>query len=93
METNNKTAIFHLLVRSRQGIVFEGDVKSLSSYNDEGKFDILAQHANFISLIQKSLVIYDMNNNVKELNLENALLRNRGNYVEVYLGVGRNQNY
>ena len=80
---------FHLIVRSRQGIVFEGEVTSISSFNEAGVFDILSLHANFISLIQKSLVIRDLNNNVREFNVTSALLRNRNNNVEVYLGVGK----
>ena len=80
---------FHLLVRSRQGVLYEGEVSSISSYNEDGIFDILPEHANFISLIQKSLVIRDLVNNVREFNVTTALLRNRNNKVEVYLGVGK----
>ncbi len=82
---------FHLLVRSRQGVLYEGEVSSISSYNEDGIFDILPEHANFISLIQKSLVIRDLVNNVREFNVTTALLRNRNNNVEVYLGVGKRE--
>ena len=82
---------FHLLVRSRQGVLYEGEVSSISSYNEDGIFDILPEHANFISLIQKSLVIRDLVNNVREFNVTTALLRNRNNKVEVYLGVGKRE--
>ncbi|MBU0569241.1 hypothetical protein KKB40_00475 [Patescibacteria group bacterium] len=78
---------FHLKVHSRQGIVFEGEVDSLTSFNEDGKFDILAQHANFISLIKKSLTIVDATGKSREIEVDNALLRMRENQVEVYLGV------
>ncbi len=88
--------LFHLKVSSREGIVFEGEVSSLSSYNEKGKFDILASHANFISLIKKSLTIRadgsdtdDKTNKgvTKEIAFDNALLRVQENKVEVYLGI------
>lgn len=80
-------AIFHLLVRSREGVIFEGDVDSITSFNEEGKFDVLAQHANFISLIQKALTIRESGGKVTEIPVDNALLRSRENKVEVYLGI------
>lgn len=78
---------FHLLVRSREGIIFDGEVGSITSFNEEGKFDILARHANFISLIQKDLIIRDTQGNEKKIVVSNALLRVKENKVEVYLGV------
>jgi len=78
---------FHLLVRSRDGMVFRGEVDSITSYNDEGEFDVLSQHANFISLVQKRLVIRDMQGQIRNINVGSALMRVRDNSVEVYLGV------
>lgn len=78
---------FHLLVRSREGIVYRGDVDSITSFNDEGEFDVLAGHANFISLIQNRLVIRDMEGNMRNIRVSSALMRVRENFVEVYLGV------
>lgn len=78
---------FRLLVRSREGVIFEGEVKSITSYNDQGKFDVLAKHANFISLIQKKLTIIEPDEKVTEIPVDNALLRTRENKVEVYLGI------
>jgi F0F1-type ATP synthase epsilon subunit len=68
-------------------MVFEGEVDSVTSFNEEGKFDILAQHANFISLIKKSLTIRDAAGKLREIKVDNALLRMKENQVEVYLGV------
>lgn len=79
--------LFHLKIVAKDGILFEGDIKSLTSYNDKGKFDILAFHANFISIIYKSVKIVDQKGNSKEMVIEKALLRNKQNYLEIYLGV------
>ncbi|MHA2426602.1 MAG: hypothetical protein ACXADB_00980 [Candidatus Hermodarchaeia archaeon] len=78
---------FRLKVRSREGVVYEGDVTSISSFNEKGKFDVLAQHTNFITLIQKKLIIRDIKGTQKEIEVGNALLRVKDNTVEVYLGV------
>lgn len=78
---------FNLLVRSREGVVFEGEVESISSFNEEGKFDVLAQHTNFISLIQKGLIIREPGKETREIKVNNALLKVKDNNVEVYVGV------
>ncbi len=79
---------FHLKVQSREGVIYENDVESISSYNDVGLFDVLPQHANFISLIKQKLIIKEKNlQQAKEISFDIALLRVRENNVEVYIGV------
>ena len=78
---------FQLTVVSREGVIFEGQVESITSYNEKGKFDVLGQHANFISLISKGLMIRTKDKRVNEIKFDNALLRVRKNVVEVYIGV------
>jgi hypothetical protein len=89
---------FHLKVASREGIVFEGDVDSITSFNEKGKFDVLASHANFISLIKNGLTVREVGGTEgkdtagkkvigKEIGFDNALIRVRENNVEVYLGI------
>ena len=79
--------IFNVLVKSREGVVFQGSVESISSINEKGKFDVLAQHANYISLIEKEITIIDLEGKIKRIPLTNGLIRVRENNVEVYLGV------
>ena len=78
---------FHLKVHSREGVIYDGIVDSLSSFNEEGEFDILATHANFISLIQKKISIRDQQGVEQEIPIDNALLRMRENELEVYVGI------
>ena len=80
---------FHLKVASREGTVYEGNVSSISSFNKKGKFDVLASHANFISLINKGLVIREADEKgpQKEFSFDNALIRVVANNVEVYIGL------
>lgn len=83
----NDNPKFHLLVRSRDGKIYEGDVQSITSFNEKGMFDVLGQHANFISLIKDKLIIADLNGSRKDIPVNNGLMRVRENNVEVYLGV------
>ena len=78
---------FKLLVKSREGILYQGEVESMTSFNEKGEFDILSRHANFISLIRKKLIIRDAQGQQIEIPVHNALLRVKGNSVEVYLGI------
>lgn len=79
--------LFHLKIVAKDGILFDGDIRSLTSYNDKGKFDILALHANFISIIYKSIKIVDSKGIEKEMTIQKALLKNRQNNLEIYLGI------
>jgi len=78
---------FHLKVQDRGGILYDGPVFSITSYNEEGEFDVLPNHANFISLLQKKIVIRDSAKDPKEFNFESALMRVLADNVEVYIGV------
>ncbi len=78
---------FHLKIVAKDGILYEGQIESLTSYNDKGRFDILALHANFISIIYKSIIIVDSKGDKKEMTIEKALLKNKSNNLEIYLGI------
>lgn len=87
MDDDKSKNTFSLLIKSREGLIYKGDVYSLTSVNEQGRFDILPYHANFISLISSILVIGEPGGKKKELKIENGLLRKRRHNVEVYIGV------
>ncbi len=76
-----------LFVRDRDEIVFDGEVKSVSSVNKKGKFDILPKHANFISLVDQTLIARKVAGGEETIKVDEGVLRVRQNKVEVYLGV------
>ena len=47
----------HLRVLTRGEMLYEGDVTSFTSVNELGKFDVLIEHANFISMVKDYLII------------------------------------
>ncbi|OGE37325.1 hypothetical protein A3D79_00070 [Candidatus Daviesbacteria bacterium RIFCSPHIGHO2_02_FULL_39_8] len=48
---------FNVKLASPSSILFEGKAESVTSTNSKGLFDILADHANFITLIENKPII------------------------------------
>jgi F0F1-type ATP synthase epsilon subunit len=48
---------FTVIVMSPSGVIWEGQVMSLSSKNSEGEFDIYPDHARFMTLLEKVPVV------------------------------------
>lgn len=66
-------------------LAFGGYVKSLSSKNSEGNFDILPLHENFVSMILGPVVIIDEAGNRRELAVEKALVEASNNLVKIFV--------
>lgn len=76
-----------LQVRNRQGVVFQGQIRNLTSINDDGKFDVLSYHANFISLINEKLILRLLDGTDRVIKFDRGVMRVVGNNVDVFLGV------
>jgi len=74
-------------VRSRDGVVFEGNALSVSSFNNTGPFDVLGEHANFITLVSKSIKIIKSEKDTQEIDLTNGVMRVYKNIIDIFLGV------
>lgn len=80
-----------VVVRTREKTLFMGDATSVSSRNNKGPFDVLAQHTNFISLISDFILIHPVEGEVQRINVQkDSLLKVRQNRVEVFLGMASN---
>ena len=84
-----KNNLLKVQVRSRQGLVFEGDLFAVSSYNSAGLFDVLPQHTNFISLIKRKVTLRRGDGRTDEIALENGVIMVENNRVVVFLGVAK----
>lgn len=78
-----------VIVRDREGILFQGNAEAVSSFNEKGPFDVLPLHANFISLIRNSVTLKISNSAPKEIALNSGVLKVKENKVEVYVGILR----
>ncbi|HSA83482.1 MAG TPA: hypothetical protein VLF20_01175, partial [Patescibacteria group bacterium] len=52
-----KPPLISVTVKEPEKIVFEGSATTITSVSDKGKFDVLAFHANFIALIQETIIL------------------------------------
>jgi len=74
-------------VRDTENILFDGEVDRISSFNEVGRFDVYPMHANFISIIQKELSLYQQREIVKELKFEQAVMKVKQDSVTIFLGI------
>lgn len=67
--------MLNVVVRDREGIKFDGSAEVVSSVNSVGPFDVLAGHANFISLIRKRVSITESTGKKTEFNVDSGVIR------------------
>ena len=77
----------HLIVRNRDKILFDEDIKAITSINDKGIFDILPEHANFMSLIQKYILIHKLDGTKQRMDINNGVLKIRGSLINCYVDI------
>lgn len=77
----------HITIYTRTGVSLDTDVTNVSSFNDQGPFDVLRAHARFISIIKKRLVMRLTDGTTNSIPVDNGVMRVRENKIEVYLGI------
>jgi F0F1-type ATP synthase epsilon subunit len=77
--------ILYAVVRTKDQVVYQGNVEAVTSYNEKGTFDVLPQHINFISLIKDRLVLHERVNQNKDINMSRGILKVFENKVFVYI--------
>jgi len=73
-----------LQIRKRSGLVYRGYVKTITSQNEKGVFDVLPAHTNFITLIESFVQITLSSGEKKEFNIDTALMKVENNQVEIF---------
>ena len=75
------------IVTPRQ-ILFDGIASSVSSVNSQGKFDILPEHANFITIVENNpIIIHDADKKVFSYNFPLAIIYTAKNIVHIYTNI------
>lgn len=64
--------------------IFAGPANSVSSTNSKGPFDILPQHANFITFVQNPILVRKTGNEVLTFNFPLAIIHVKDNKVNIY---------
>jgi len=80
-----KSEEFKIRISNPHEVVWEGTATALSSENSQGKFDVLSQHANFITIIkEKPITLRFADGTTKEYKFPRAVIYNRNNQVFVH---------
>jgi F0F1-type ATP synthase epsilon subunit len=80
------TAI-HVIVRDRLKVIYETDATAVTTYNETGLFDVLPQHANFISIIEKSIVVHTVDGKKTTISIDNGLVKVKSNTIHFYVNL------
>lgn len=80
--------MLYLKIRDRENVFFQGEIKSLSSTNAKGKFDVLQGHANFITLVRETLIVRPKEGEERVFDVKNGVMRVLQGRIEIFLGMG-----
>ena len=85
--------LIQIKIMTPQQVVFNGPALSLSSKNTDGKFDIIAQHANFITIVEDQPIdIIQPDKRKISFNFNLAIIHNASNIVSVFANILGSQN-
>jgi F0F1-type ATP synthase epsilon subunit len=74
-------------IKSMTTTFYEGPASSLSAANTTGEFDILALHANFITLIERFVILDKRLPTEKKFDIKSAVLSVFNGRVDIYVGI------
>lgn len=77
---------FHLRISNPERTFYDGQAYSLSSANKSGPFDILPDHAQFVSLLDNATVtVHQEDDKTQSYTVNRGLISARGNEVKVFV--------
>jgi len=74
-------------INSPEKFIWEGEAVSVSSVNNNGPFDILPLHANFITIIRNTPIRVNTGQEVKDFTFPNAIIYAHANAVSIYTNI------
>ncbi len=81
-----KSNTIALTIMSPFEIIWKGDAFSISASNSEGVFDVLPDHARFVTLVdEKEVVVAGQNGETKTFFFSNAVLFFHDNIARMYI--------
>jgi F0F1-type ATP synthase epsilon subunit len=83
----DRTERFLVKLYSPFEVFYEGEAFSLTAANSQGTFDILPEHANFVSIISQGPVSLDTPYGKRRFHLERGILRVRSGVVTLFANV------
>ncbi len=75
----------HIRIISPQELILDAQAKSVSSKNSQGSFDILPQHANFITMVEKAPILVRVKDQkTQKFDFPMAIILATDNQVSIY---------
>jgi F0F1-type ATP synthase epsilon subunit len=79
--------IINISVISPEETLYNGQARALTCHNEDGDFDVLPLHTNFISLIDKYIIIHQLSGENKKITIEKALMKAIENNITILLNI------
>ena len=79
--------LIRVIIRDTEKVLFDGDVDRISSFNEVGRFDVYPMHANFISIINQEITLYNNNEKIKDIKIEQAIMKVKQDVAHIFLGI------
>ena len=80
--------LLNVQIFSPKGVLWEGKAQAVSSVNSQGAFDLLPEHAHFISLVEKDPVtVVSETGNTQEFKFDTAVVRLFDDQVTIYVDI------
>ncbi len=77
--------LLYIKVMSPQETFFEGQAQSVSSVNSSGPFDVIPEHANFITIIEnQDIIVIKPDHQALKFHFTQAIIYNVENKVTIY---------
>lgn len=76
--------LLNVKILTPKTVLFQGPAQSVSSKNSQGAFDILPEHANFITIIQNQPIIIRSKQEALTFNFSQAIVYNSNNSVSIF---------
>jgi len=88
MAASDENLFLSVRIASAEGVIWEGTANSVSSVNRDGPFDILPQHAQFITLVSNApVIVRPVSGAAETFTFRSAVMHVYGNTVAVYVGI------
>lgn len=82
-----EAAVLSVQVFTPKGVVWEGEAQAISSVNSQGPFDLLPEHAHFISLIEHHPITVVTASGDQTFTFETAVIRLIDDRVTIYADI------
>lgn len=84
--------LLQVKITSPQEVMYEGKARAVSSQNSKGRFDILPQHANFVSILENQPIeIVKEDGQKVSFKLDQAIIHHANNIVSIFANIPNEQ--